>query len=568
MSARSSSAVLLLAKATRASSKLSSPAGALAAAAAAAAQAQAQYDVVTTKNGPVRGLVTSGGAVRTFRGVPLARAPVGDLRFASPVPAAPWAPATLDCLDVKPACPGLAVQSLIGVLPGIDISEDCLYLNVYAPSRNRTTARPLPVMLWFYGGAFTLGDAWEGGAYDGTYTVARKDVIIVTTNYRLGSFGFLVTDTTRGNYAVEDQRLAMVWVRDNIAAFGGDPKQVTIYGESAGAMSAGVHMSSPLSQGLFQRVLMQSNAFGLQYKPRDAAITMGNKYSENLGCAAGDLACLRALPWQDLALRGGRYAGEGRDQLLGDLLSWGPTVDGANLLEQPLEAFARGAVSDVPLIIGTNSDEIVLFQDIIDSVVAVAARLTGTNFTIEMRETTYRLLVTTIFKTAAPRVLRQYPPLPNDAPNYDQFIGIVTDYIFECSSRNAAKNFVRFATQPVYTYRFSHAPDFFPRLGNFLKCFKDSVCHALELPFTWHMETLLGIPLARFFTPEEDKLSNAMIDYWTAFASGNMSSPTLPVQWRPYTAASPTLLDFDLTIAQGTWDAAKCDFWDGVGYIY
>lgn len=176
---------------------------------------------------------------------------------------------------------------------------------MYTPSADRLT-RPLPVMVWFYGGAFVLGDNWELGFYDGTFTVSGHDVIIVAPNYRLGPFGFLVTESLRGNYGLEDQRFALEWVQRNIAQFGGDPNNVLIYGESAGAMSVGAQLSSPPARGLFHRAIMQSNAFGIRFKPRDFAIELGNGFAEAVGCGHDDVVCLRNATLETIAFKHGR----------------------------------------------------------------------------------------------------------------------------------------------------------------------------------------------------------------------------------------------------------------------
>lgn len=216
---------------------------------------------------------------------------------------------------------------------------------MYTPDPSRLT-RKLPVLVWFFGGAFILGDGHELGAYDGSYIASTRDVIIVAGNYRLGPFGFLVTESLRGNYGIEDQRLVLDWVQRNIArcasaalpqprvrtrfshtlfspqnSFGGDPNNVLIYGESAGAMSVGVHLTSPPSQGLFHKAIMQSNAFGLRFKPREQAVEIGAEMAEVLGCAPDDLPCMRNATMEEVAWkRRWVFPRTGWDLLLADLL--------------------------------------------------------------------------------------------------------------------------------------------------------------------------------------------------------------------------------------------------------
>jgi carboxylesterase type B len=283
------------------------------------------------------------------------------------------------------------------------------------------------------------GDGWEVGAYDGTYLAGTRDVVIVTLNYRLGAFGFLVGPGTsdRANYALEDQRLALQWVAAHISAFGGDPQAVTLFGESAGAISVAAHMASPPSAGLFQRAILESDPFTLITKTRADAQLVGARVAANANCTY-DLACLRTLTMREV-VAASNVGAVGKDSILGDLLTWGPTIDAYNQPRAALAAFQDAAayVADVPMIVGTNSDEITLFQDLIDVVLRVVSALTGRDLAIELTETVYRTLLTAIFRTKAPAVLRAYPPLPNNASNYDQFVQLVTHYTFECSTRQA-----------------------------------------------------------------------------------------------------------------------------------
>ena len=269
--------------------------------------------------------------------------------------------------------------------------------------------------------------------YDGAYLVSTHDVILVTHNYRLGPFGFLVTPESNGNYGLEDQRLALQWVVDNIANFGGDPNNITIFGESAGGMSVAAHLVSPPSAGLFQRAIIHSDPFTLSTKTRENALATGERFAQNVNCTF-DLECLRTVPMRDIAFNG-NVGTAGRTAVLRDLLTWSPTIDDRNLFAEPLAAFQSGQAHDVPIIIGTNADEVTLFQDIIDAVLAVVSRLTGRDLDIYLGEETYTLTINTIFRDKAADVLARYPPLPNNASNYDQLIHLGTLYLFECSTR-------------------------------------------------------------------------------------------------------------------------------------
>jgi len=263
-------------------------------------------NVVQTKYGAVRGAQDLLTGVRVWRGVPFAAPPVGDKRLRVPTTPQPWS-GVLDCQFDRNICPQfkLAKNLHLG-------NEDCLYLAVYKPA-NPKRKGPLPVMFWIYGGAWVLGDYNEFGMYDAKNFALSHDVIVVAPNYRLGALGFMALDelkresgdlATTGNYALLDQRLAMEWVRDNIAAFGGDPNQVVIAGESAGAFSVCFHVASKASSGLFKGAIMQSGSCDTSYfwVPYNNSVSWSNIYSKLVGCDPAKLgtgadlvSCLRKL---------------------------------------------------------------------------------------------------------------------------------------------------------------------------------------------------------------------------------------------------------------------------------
>lgn len=528
-----------------------------------AAACLARASVVVTKNGPVSGNDFENH--RTFLGIPFGQAPIGELRFASPAPALSWAPSVLNATNYGPACPG-TIQSAFNLLPPFEQDEDCLYLNVYTPSPDRLT-RPLPVMFWIYGGAFALGDAYEFGMYDGSYIASTRDVIIVAANYRLGPFGFLVTEEgANGNQAIEDQRLALQWTIDNIANFGGDPKQITIFGESAGAMSVGIHLVSPLSQGLFQRAICQSNAMGLRYKPRIKAIELGNKLAKSVGCAAGDMVCLRAVDWKKIAFLRGPVLFAGMENIVNDILSWGPTVDGKNLLDQPLQELAKGNFAQVPTIWGFNSHEMGLFRGLIYAGLDALGLIANRTVDFELGPIAYNLLVGFMFKDHADAVKDRYPPsILKD--NFELLEDILTEFVFQCPSRRGALHMANQGSNPVLTYEFSHVPQWAPLLErNERMCFVDRSCHAMELPFLFHSEKLLFIPISSRFSEEEEYMSQQMINYWTAFAAGDANGQKPPVQWQAFTEGKQSLLNISPVFSTGSWDTKACDFWDSIGY--
>jgi para-nitrobenzyl esterase len=304
---------------------------------------------VRVAGGLVQGTVDSGG-VRRFAGIPFAAPPVGVLRWKEPRPAAGWK-AILSATRFGPRCMQLPIFSDM-VFRSNGMSEDCLYLNVWTPAR--PAARRLPVLVYFYGGGFVGGDGSEL-RYDGA-SLARHGIVVVTLNYRLGVFGFLAhPELTResphhasGNYGLLDQAAALRWVRQNIAAFGGDPLHVTIGGESAGSISVNAQMTSPLSRRLIAGAIGESGGMihpTAAALPLDSAERLGEAFADSAG--ARTLAALRDLPAESLLVTSGR-PGNHRSRA---------TVDGYFLPAAPAQIFAAGQQAHVPLLVGWNSEE-------------------------------------------------------------------------------------------------------------------------------------------------------------------------------------------------------------------
>jgi carboxylesterase type B len=250
--------------------------------------------IVATLYGKIQGKYTS--TAQVFTSIPYARPPTNELRWKYPVPPEPWE-GVIETVADPPGCP----QSIPCNLPLPEltcpkrVTEDCLYLNVFTPLSAQPDAK-IPVMVFFHGGNFLRG--YSGGfLYDGQYIANTSSTVVVTVNYRLGAIGFLVfgegSDAIEGNYGFKDQRLALHWVQDNIAAFGGDPGQVTIWGQSAGAVSVALHMTTVRSSGLFNKAIMESEPIELTLKDRKHALKLGTDFSKELGCGDKDnIACL------------------------------------------------------------------------------------------------------------------------------------------------------------------------------------------------------------------------------------------------------------------------------------
>jgi para-nitrobenzyl esterase len=317
-----------------------------------AAVAQAS-DVVQTANGPVEGRGVQPSGVRIFRGVPFAQPPIGDLRWREPQPLKKWK-SVRQAVDFGPRCMQARIFDDM-VFRSNGMSEDCLYLNVWTPAKSERER--LPVLVYFYGGGFVTGDSSEP-RYDGE-SMAQKGIVVVTVNYRLGVFGFLAhpeltnesPHKASGNYGLLDQNAALQWVRQNIGSFGGDPKRVTIAGESVGSISVSAQMASPLSHDLIAAAIGESGAITGALPPVTLAKAEenGSKFAAEVG--APSLAALRALTAQqvlDPATKGG-FASVGRFPI---------TIDGYFLPTDPLTIYESGKQAHVPLLAGWNSEEL------------------------------------------------------------------------------------------------------------------------------------------------------------------------------------------------------------------
>lgn len=327
-------------------------------------RASAIDTVVMTDSGPVKGSAVSGApGVVTFKGIPFAAPPVGKHRWREPQPVQPWKHVR-DCRQFGPACPQSdALVRIYGIEPP-KLNEDCLYLNVFTPARDANAG--LPVMVWFYGGGFAVGDA---STYDMT-RLSQLGAVVVTTNYRVGVFGFLAHEAltqesphhVSGNYGLLDMVAALRWVQRNISRFGGAAGNVTIFGQSAGASGVCYLMASPRTEGLFHKAIMQSQgAYNL-----DPTLQMteqnGTLFFAALACNHGPdpLAKAREKTWQEVFETSQHTSTDGQSVPAGShkpLLRFGPNIDGWFAPEAPSLVFAAGRQRNVPLLIGSNADE-------------------------------------------------------------------------------------------------------------------------------------------------------------------------------------------------------------------
>ncbi|GAB3950944.1 carboxylesterase/lipase family protein [Kribbella albertanoniae] len=483
----------------------------------------AASDVVQTDSGAVRSKTV--GQARVFDGIPYAAPPVGALRWKAPHPVQPWSGVRESTLGSP--CP----QQANPEVPKGSSAEDCLYLNVTAPAK--PSAKPRAVMVWLHGGGFFQGTS---NNYEASKLAARGDVVVVTVNYRLGIYGFFGYPglSGSGTFGLQDQQAALRWVQRNARVFGGDPRNVTVAGESAGGMSVCAQLTSPTATGLFGKAIMQSGSCAFNWAdnsqyPSQAADSPwrpvrdvqanGKEWAAGQSCRTID--CLRSID-SDVLLAG---------TLQFTQLGYGGS---AVLPLSSAKALRAGLFHRVPIVSGNNHDEatswLPAFGEIKD----------------------YPKLVTDMVgaKQAA-KVLQEYPLSRYESPAA-AWAAVTTDRIWSCtqvaSSQQAARKV------PVYAYEFAdeHSPLVQPGQG---------AAHAAELPYLFRLG---GFDFP--FSETQQQLSNQMIDYWTSFVrTGNPNGPGRP-DWSPTGQREVKGLSLAPTDQSGIHPVNlstehHCDFW-------
>lgn len=488
--------------------------------------------VVHVAQGALSGVRAPNSPVTVFKGIPFAAPPVGSLRWRPPQPPAPWQGVRrADAFGAS--CMQSILASMLPMhMPWTEeflthnkISEDCLYLNVWTPTL-RAGAK-LPVLMFIHGGAFT-GGAGDVAVYDGE-NLARKGLIVVTINYRLGVFGFLAhpgltaesDHHSSGNYGLLDQIAALAWLRANVAQFGGDPRNITIWGQSAGALSVADLLASPLAAGLFEHAQADSGlgVSGFPMPDRSAAEADGVKFAEQHH--ASSIQDLRALPAQDL-LPGAAEGGG---------LRFAPIVDGWVVPDAPNTLSARGGDNDVPVITGYNPGDSAMF--------------TPANQTLDA----YRQMIRQRYGDMAADFEKLYP-----VANAEDIRPALTQ---SGQERSRVSMFLwatarsRSHRQPIYTYFFDHAIPWpqHPEFGAF---------HSGELPYFF---LTLG-KLDRPWQEEDRRLANCASSYLVNFASkGDPNGGSLP-HWPRVDANTPETMELGTRVgAMQLADKTHFDFW-------
>jgi para-nitrobenzyl esterase len=490
-------------------------------------------ETVKINDGQLKGYAANG--ISTFLGIPFAAPPVGDLRWKPPAPPAKWT-GVRDAGSFGPSC---VQTSTFGVFALPSRSEDCLYLNVFTPTSRRNKLRP--VMVWIHGGGLINGRAND---YDPRKLIKDGDVVVVSITYRMNVFGYMAHPALDreghafGNYGTLDQQAALQWVQANIKAFGGDPGNVTVFGESAGGLAILFNAVSPGAKGLFHKAILESGVSAAAQTPIEAAEKIGTDFATAIGCEDQTASCMRGKSVDDIIAKAGRF-----------LNTAVRSVDGTVLPAQMQALMAEGKFHKVPILIGNNLNEWTWF---------VSLGELASNKPIA-KEDYEKSLAGTFGAERGAKVAAQYPVA--GFPSASEGIAhALTSWAFVCPSRRIMRSAERNGA-PVYVYEFidAKAPQYFAPVS-----FPYGAAHTLELQYIFpRYHGAAGAP--RPLSAEQQKLSDAMVKYWTNFArTGNPNGKGLP-SWPKWTDANPQtqLLDApSITTAKDSGVDRKCGFWD------
>jgi para-nitrobenzyl esterase len=512
-------------------------------------------DRVKTANGELEGVSDKSSGVRSFKGIPFGEPPVGELRWKPPQPVKNWQGAR-KADKFGPRCMQRPIFGDMGFRSN-GMSEDCLYLNVWTPAKS--AREKLPVLVYFFGGGFVAGDGSEG-RYDGE-SMAKKGIVAITVNYRLGVFGFFAhpeltkesPNHASGNYGLFDQHAALEWVRRNIAAFGGDPKRVTIAGESAGSIAVSAQMASPLSKNLIAGAIGESGSIlgALSAVPLADGERAGVKFAAGLGKdAAPSLAELRAMTAEQLL---DATAKPGQPWFT-------PTVDGYFFPKSPFEIFAAGEQARVPLLAGVNSEEMGYF--------AVLGRETPT---VE----NYRKALERLYPGKGEEVFKLYPA-SNETEIMDAAQELASDRFISYSTWKWVDTATKTGGKPTYYYLYARPrPAMRAEMGDAQPGLAGGVVrgqqaaanprprsrgavHSAEIEYAMGN---LDLNKVYAWTPDDYKVSQVMQEYFANFIkTGNPNGKGLP-DWPKFGEGQRIVIDVN-TRAEADKARARCEFLD------
>ncbi|MCL6442282.1 MAG: carboxylesterase/lipase family protein [Alicyclobacillus sp.] len=468
--------------------------------------------IVNTQFGLVEGF--KDGSVYVWKGIPYASPPTGSLRFRAPSPPKPWK-GVREAKDFGPAA--LQSESLSMKFLGDSpqrMSEDCLYLNIWSPAPDK---KRRPVLVWIHGGSFNYGSG-SSNLYEGKYMSSKGDVVIVTINYRLGVFGFLCLDDKlavdygiSNNCGLLDQIAALTWIKSNIEEFGGDPNNITLIGESAGAVSVGCLLSMPIAKGLFQKAILQSGTARC-HLTKQRAVKISEELLRELGVDGTNLRCLDSLP-SEMILK--------KVATMFPPRTFGPVGDGKLLSESPEKSLRNGIAKDIPVLVGTNKDEARLFTHFDSAWHRVTNISMGQIFEHSFGDAWQHILTYIVQGRPLSRMLYE---------------DIFTHVVFAYPAIKFAEDHA-IQGGDVWVYRFDYGS---PTLDGYKSAF-----HALEIPFVWG--TILNKEMERITGASNDRfrVSEQMQRAWIAFAhTGDPNVPELPY-WPRYNLQNRPVMLFD-----------------------
>jgi para-nitrobenzyl esterase len=498
--------------------------------AAVGRSALASEAVVETARGKIRGLQTSG--VQTFRGIRYGESTLGH-RFMAPIAAKPWT-GTVDAITAgnsAPQIPGATFPIAAWYTKIEPVSEDCLFLNVFTPAA--TLSGKKPVMVWLHGGSW-MNCAGSAPGFDGTGLARNGDVVVVTINHRINIFGHLKLDTSderfadSGNTGVLDMALALRWVHDNITAFGGDPNNVTIFGQSGGAAKVATLMAFPPARGLFHKAIMQSFSGGAHMRTNEEAMRMAHDVAVAAGLDRADPEALQALPMEKLIAT---------MTIMKEAVY--PIIDDRNFSHHPYDPVMAKGAGDIPLLIGNAATEATWFM--------------GSDMkNFDLQDADARTRIGRYLGTEPPetnRIMDAYrAPLSNPTPT-DLLIAIVTDFQFRKNTMNFAAMRADNGSAPVYYYVFDWRT---PAYCGVLR-----TPHTLEVPFVFGSTEAAVASVGT--APEVKALTNTVQSIWAGFArNGRPQNGTIP-DWPQYQSRSKPamMINLESIVAQDPGGVAR-----------
>ena len=470
-------------------------------------EVKAEDPLVETTHGKVRGMKMSvlDKTINVFYGIPYGKPPVASLRFKRPEPAAKWGNKTLDATTPHSACPQNNYLHNYWVTDKKKKSEDCLCLNIWVPTN---VTEKLTTLVWIFGGGFTMGSI-NDPLYQGHYFAAVKNVIIASMNYRMGALGFFYTgsDAAPGNQGLLDQMLAMRWIQNNIHSFGGDPKKITLFGESAGSVSVNLHLFSPLSRTLFEYAIMESGLSTAKWSmgSKKYMKSMSWTLAKNLGCSANESKMIKCM--QNVDVQKIVYAKVTVPESKWYYLTWTPIVDGYFIPDHPNRLLKEGKVKKTKIILGVNKDDGSVFtlylfpNNLFEKGIVEACNMTVCMFGAQWNspnQAAVAEIAAQTYELTMSHSLFKYPIATSN---------VISDSAFKCPAASFAKSYAELGND-VFLYSLHHRSK---------QCI---VPKFMGVGHTCELQMVFGHTLNESisFTEVDKDLSRKFMTYWTTFA--------------------------------------------------